>query len=354
MSIGNYLTALDEQRDQLARNLLTMGVQASETEKLNTLVPKVLQIPQTKPDITLFKVSIDALHDYGEKVYTFYNDGYRSLAGFTESYEHFCCEENGYAIYYNQPDFNWGAVIYTMCVEPVHISSNRKIMLSYKSGATDIGEMWLVPKSNQQMSEAERARHIYEAIQNNTAISIPFGWLGTVGNYINVLHECSGISDGEYYLAWKAVTDNTSPMIRSVKIVDDSYAMTPEEAELEADVFLSVIKGKQFEMPVYFDLEEKKQFDLGKEQVSAIMRAFLKRVESAGYTAPHLRSQLIPPMISSPGIRSGWRTGSIRPITAAHTVSGSTARKERSQVSAAMWIWISAIRISRPLSKARD
>ena len=62
-----------------------------------------------------------------------------------------------------------------------------------------------------------------------------------------------------------------------------SYAMTPEEAELEADVFLSVIKGKQFEMPVYFDLEEKKQFDLGKEQVSAIMRAFLKKVESVGY-----------------------------------------------------------------------
>ena len=62
-----------------------------------------------------------------------------------------------------------------------------------------------------------------------------------------------------------------------------SYAMTPEEAELEADVFLSVIKGKQFEMPVYFDLEEKKQFDLGKEKVSAIMRAFLKKVESAGY-----------------------------------------------------------------------
>ena len=217
MSVGNYLTALDEQRDALARNLVTMGVQASESEKLNTLVPKVLQIPQ---DITLFRASIDALHDYGEKVYTFYNDGYRSLAGFTESYEHFCCEENGYAIYYNQPDFNWGAVIYTMCVESVHISSNRKIMMSYKSSATDIGELWLVPKSNEQMSEADTARYIYEAILNQSAISIPFGWLGTVGNYINVLHECNGINDGEYYLAWKAVTDNTSPMIRSVKIVD--------------------------------------------------------------------------------------------------------------------------------------
>ena len=220
MSIGSYLTALDEQRDQLARNLVTMGVQASESEKLNSLVPKVLQIPQTKPDITLFRASTDTLHDYGEKVYTFYNDGYRSLAGFTESYEHFCCEENGYAIYYNQPDFNWGAVIYTMCVEPVRITPSKSILLSYTSGATDIGEMWLVPKSSEVLSPADTARYIYEAIQNNNAISVSFGWLGTLGNYINVLHECNGINDGEYCLAWKAVTDNTSPMIRSVKIVD--------------------------------------------------------------------------------------------------------------------------------------
>lgn len=62
-----------------------------------------------------------------------------------------------------------------------------------------------------------------------------------------------------------------------------SYAMDKDEAQQEADVFLSVIKGKQFEFPVYFDLEEKKQFDLGKDKVSAIMRAFLERVEAAGY-----------------------------------------------------------------------
>lgn len=62
-----------------------------------------------------------------------------------------------------------------------------------------------------------------------------------------------------------------------------SYAMSEDEARLEADVFLSIIKGKQFEFPVYFDVEEKKQFDLGKEKVSAIMRAFLEKVESDGY-----------------------------------------------------------------------
>ena len=220
MSIANYLKALDAQRDQLARNLVTMGVQASESEKLNTLVPKVLQIPQTKPDVTLFKASIDTLHDFGEKLYTFYNDGYRSLAGFAESYPNFCSEENGYALYYNQPDFNWGQTIYTMCVEPIHISSSNKIMMSYKSGATDIGEMWLVPKSSEALSPADTARYIYEAIQNNNAISVSFGWLGSVGNYISVLHNCSGVSADEYYLAWKAVTDNTSPMIRTVKVLE--------------------------------------------------------------------------------------------------------------------------------------
>ena len=62
-----------------------------------------------------------------------------------------------------------------------------------------------------------------------------------------------------------------------------SYAMSEDEARLEADVFLSVIKGKQFEFPVYFDVEENKQFELGKEKLSAIMRAFLEKVESAGY-----------------------------------------------------------------------
>lgn len=157
MSIANYLTALDEQRDALARNLVTMGVQASETEKLNTLVPKVLQIPQTKPDVTLFKASIDTLHDYGEKLYTFYNDGYRSLTGFAESYPNFCCEENGYALYYNQPDFNWGQTIYTQCVTPVSVTQTSSILFSYRSGAADVGEMWLVPKSNQSLPKNAQA-----------------------------------------------------------------------------------------------------------------------------------------------------------------------------------------------------
>ncbi len=62
-----------------------------------------------------------------------------------------------------------------------------------------------------------------------------------------------------------------------------SYAVTPEEAVLEAQVCLEAIRGKQFEYPVYFDIEEQRQFSLGRERVSAIIRAFLTTVEQAGY-----------------------------------------------------------------------
>ena len=62
-----------------------------------------------------------------------------------------------------------------------------------------------------------------------------------------------------------------------------SYAMTTDEARQEADACIEVLKGKQFEYPIYYDVEEQKQFALGKEKVSEIIRAFLERLEAAGY-----------------------------------------------------------------------
>lgn len=43
-TVQEYLIELDEQRDQLAKNLATMGIEADTSEKFNTLVPKVLKI----------------------------------------------------------------------------------------------------------------------------------------------------------------------------------------------------------------------------------------------------------------------------------------------------------------------
>jgi GH25 family lysozyme M1 (1,4-beta-N-acetylmuramidase) len=62
-----------------------------------------------------------------------------------------------------------------------------------------------------------------------------------------------------------------------------SYAMDEASARAEADACIAVLKGKQFEYPIFYDVEEQKQFALGKTKVSAIIRAFLERLESAGY-----------------------------------------------------------------------
>lgn len=42
-TIADYLTELNSQKNQLAENLNSMGIEASTDEKLNTLVPKVLE-----------------------------------------------------------------------------------------------------------------------------------------------------------------------------------------------------------------------------------------------------------------------------------------------------------------------
>lgn len=64
-----------------------------------------------------------------------------------------------------------------------------------------------------------------------------------------------------------------------------SYAMSADEAREEAKVFIDIIKGKQFEYPVYFDVEEAKTLALGRDRVSDIINAFLEEMEKAGYFA---------------------------------------------------------------------
>ena len=55
------------------------------------------------------------------------------------------------------------------------------------------------------------------------------------------------------------------------------------DANNEAEVFLTAIKGKQFELPVYFDIEEEKHVAMGKTMCTAIVAAFCDVMEKAGY-----------------------------------------------------------------------
>lgn len=62
-----------------------------------------------------------------------------------------------------------------------------------------------------------------------------------------------------------------------------SYADSVEDARKEAQSFASVLSGKQLDYPVYFDIEEKKQLNRGRDFCSALVMAFCTEMERLGY-----------------------------------------------------------------------
>ena len=166
--------------------------------------------------ITVFSSGSDALQKYGESIYTYYNDGYRSLAGFSESYPHFCCAENDYALYFNQTDFSWAGTVFVLCLTPVALTSSMNLILRYTVGASQDAEFYLVRKNDKTWSEL--AQYIYEEIQAGNAETLQFKWLYS-DTYISVIQSLENVPDGEYYLAFKGTSDNSHPMIESIKFM---------------------------------------------------------------------------------------------------------------------------------------
>lgn len=168
--------------------------------------------------ISVFESGSDALQKYGDSIYTYYNDGYRSLAGFAESYPHFCSAENNYALYFNQNDFSWAGTVFVMFLTPVAITSKMKLLLSYMVGTSQDAEFYLVKKAEKTGSEL--AQYIYEEIKAENALKLSFKWLYS-DTFISVMQSLENISDGEYYLAFKGTSDNSYPMVKSIKFMKE-------------------------------------------------------------------------------------------------------------------------------------
>lgn len=64
-----------------------------------------------------------------------------------------------------------------------------------------------------------------------------------------------------------------------------SYAQNVEQAEQEADFVLEILRGKKFEYPIYFDIEDTTQTKLSMELCSKMITAFCTKLERAGYWA---------------------------------------------------------------------
>lgn len=64
-----------------------------------------------------------------------------------------------------------------------------------------------------------------------------------------------------------------------------SYANSVEDAKREAKACLACINGKKFDYPIYYDMEESWQANLGKSLCTAMAKAFCEAIIAAGYKA---------------------------------------------------------------------
>lgn len=62
-----------------------------------------------------------------------------------------------------------------------------------------------------------------------------------------------------------------------------SYADSVNDADKEANAFMSVAKGKSFDLPVYYDLEDSSQIGLGKSTLTAIAERFCNTLKRNNY-----------------------------------------------------------------------
>lgn len=62
-----------------------------------------------------------------------------------------------------------------------------------------------------------------------------------------------------------------------------SYATSVADAKKEAEVCLSILKGKQFDYPIYYDLEDSSMTGCGKSVLTHIATTFCEALENAGY-----------------------------------------------------------------------
>lgn len=114
-----------------------------------------------------------------------------------------------------------------------------------------------------------------------------------------------------------------------------SYAKDPDDARKEADAFLEVVKGKKFEYPIYYDIEESDVLKLGEEKVSAIAKAFLEKVEKAGYWVGLYMSASYLNSVISADIKRGMQFGlhitqtHQSPLTTVRSECGSIRQKEK-------------------------
>lgn len=194
-------------------------VYSEKTERtLESLQKQIDNLTNDRNYTILFQSGQDAVSTYASNLSMILDGRYQTMADFLTAYPQFCSAANDFVLSYSQECFNWDKSVLTVCTKPLSLTKNAEIVMSYQSGSSEAGSLYLVPKP--QKIDIPIGVYVNTEIDANRAVSLDFQWLQS-DTFITTITECTSISDGEYYLAWVGRSNNSHPKIRFLKVLED-------------------------------------------------------------------------------------------------------------------------------------
>lgn len=193
-------------------------VYSEKTERtLESLQKQIDNLTSGRNYTILFQSGQDAISTYAPDISMILDGGYQTMTDFLAAYPQFCSAANDFVLSYSQTCFNWDKSVLTVCTKSLSLTKNAEIMMSYQSGSSEAGSLYLVQKP--QKIDIPIGVYVNTEIDANRAVSLDFQWLQS-DTFITTITECTGISDGEYYLAWMGRSNNSHPKIRFLKVLE--------------------------------------------------------------------------------------------------------------------------------------
>ena len=191
-------------------------VYSEKTERtLESLQKQIDNLTSGRNYTVLFQSGQNAISTYASNLSMILDGRYQTMADFLTAYPQFCSAENDFVLSYSQTCFNWDKSVLTVCTKSLSLTKNAEIVVSYQSGSSEAGRLYLVQKP--QKIDIPIGVYVNTEIDANRAVSLDFQWLQS-DTFITTITECTSISDGEYYLAWVGRSNNSHPKIRFLKI----------------------------------------------------------------------------------------------------------------------------------------
>ena len=193
-------------------------VYSEKTERtLESLQKQIDNLTSGRNYTVLFQSGQNAILTYASNLSMILDGRYQTMADFLTAYPQFCSAANDFVLSYSQECFNWDKSVLTVCAKPLSLTKNAEIVMSYQSGSSEAGSLYLVQKP--QKIDIPIGVYVNTEIDANRAVSLDFQWLQS-DTFITTITECTGISDGEYYLAWVGRSNNSHPKIRFLKVLE--------------------------------------------------------------------------------------------------------------------------------------